>query len=427
MIYFVLTLFSKNIYLADSSEYLNQVINMGKHLNWYCGDFNEQIDLDLFSRRPPMYGLFLFLIKSIVNSDFAVLFVQSALSIFNILGVLSLLNFYKFNVSSNRVVLIFVILYPSQLLYCNLIMTEILFQTFLFWGFYNIFLFLKDNKFNHLLYYNILIALATLTKPVLFYFWIPNLLFLTYLFLRKRKFPIILSGFIPLIVVLLISSYNYNKTGYFHYSSIKNNNLLYYNSYFLLIRVYGKEEGSKKFAKIVEHVNSINDYSIKSSEKERIGFETILDNKLSYAKFQSKGMLNFFLDPGRFDLINFIGIKEKNNEGLLFAFAREGYSGVMKFILNQPIYIVIYLIIVLLINIVMIASIIYLPFVKRIDVNLKIYFFLILVYLSFISGPFSTLRYKIPIYPIILFTIPFFVEGLKNRFLTRSSNRKKVN
>ena len=416
-----MAIFLKYIHLSDSYEYLNQVENIRKHQNWYCGSFSEPFEFDLYSRRPPLYGLFLFIIKSIYNSDFLVLFVQNVLSIINILGVLSLLNFYKFNISSNRVVLFFVILYPSQMIYCNLIMTEILFQTFLFWAFYHMFLFIKNNKFNHLLYYNILIALATLTKPILVYFWIPNLLFLTYFFLRERKFQIILSGLIPLIVVLLISSYNYNKTGYFHYSSIKSNNLLYYFSNFLLIEMHGKEEGSKKFTEIVEHINSIDDYAIKSSEKERIGFEMILDNKLTYAKLQSKGMLNFFLDPGRFDLINFIGIKEKHDEGLLFAFAREGYSGVMKFILNQPIYIIIYLIIVLLINIVMIASIIYLPFVKRIDVNLKIYIFLMLLYLSFFSGPLSTLRFKIPLYPIILFTIPFLVDCLKSRFFQSKS------
>lgn len=415
-VFFVLALYMNNIYLADSYEYLNQVENVGKHLSWYCGSFNEKINLDLFSRRPPMYGLFLFVIKSVVNSDYAVLFVQNVLSIINILGVLQILKHYKLKISVNNTVLLFVILYPSQLIYCNLVMSEILFQTFLFWAFFNLFLYLKEKKLNYLLYYNIIIGFATLTKPVLLYFWIPNLLFMLYFFLKRRNFSILGFGLIPLVFIVLISTYNYKKTGYFHYSSIKNNNLIYYYSSFLLMELHGEEEGVRMTNEIREYTDSIEGYAFRSSEKERIGFEIIFSNKIEYSKLHMRGMLNYFIDPGRFDLINFLGIKEKHDEGLLFVFAREGYLGVLKFIINQPLPVILYLVFVLLLNLIMIVSLLYLPFVKKIFVELKIYIILLALYLSFFSGPLGTLRFKIPIYPIILFTIPFLIEGFKNKF-----------
>jgi len=297
MIYFVLTLFWKNIYISDSYEYLNQAINLGKHLNWYCGNFNEQIDLDFFSRRPPVYGLFLFILKSIVKTDYFILFVQSILSIVNIYGVLRLLRYYKFNVSEKIIVLFTLVLYPSQLIYCC-------------------------------------------------------------------------------------------------------NNLL-------LMELYEENEYSMKINEIREYLGSIEDYTFKCSEEERIGYGIILNNKIEYAKLHVKGMINFFLDPGRFDLVNFAGIKEQRNVSLLKLFTKSGYWEVSKYIFSQPFPITLYLILNLLINVIMLASLLYLPFVKKINIDLKFFIFILILYLSFFTGPVGAMRFKVPLFPIILFTIPF--------------------
>jgi hypothetical protein len=127
------------------------------------------------------------------------------------------------------------------------------------------------------------------------------------------------------------------------------------------------------------------------------------------------------MDPGRFDINNFLGIKERNNTGLLYTYTKEGYPGVLKFILNQPFYIILYIFVVMFVNILLLISLIYFFFVKTIRIETKIYFFVLIFYLCFFSGILGTMRYKIHVVPIMLFTVPFLVEKIKEKI-----ERKKI-
>lgn len=411
--YFVISFVNGNIYMADSYEYLQQALNIKHYSSLYCLDFNQPLNMHFFTKRPPLYGFFILLIKTFVNSDYFVLFVQNILSLLNIVGLVKILNHYNFSYDFKKTILLLLILLPVQFIYNNMIMSEVLLQTLLFWSFYYFFMFAQKGKTGYIIVCNVFLALAVLTKPVLLYFWIPNLVLLIYLFWKNRRIIIILSGLIMPLIIFLLSFYNYHATGSFHFSSIRQMNLVGYNSALLLVNVYGEEEGQKKMVEIRKYLNSIDDFSKLQREEDRIGYEVIMNHKYEYAKYHLKGIVNFFMDPGRFDLNNYLGIKEGNNTGLLYAFTKGGYSDVLKFILQQPFYIVLYIFIILLVNIILIISLINFFFVKEVKIEFKIFLFLIIFYLCFFSGPLGTMRYKIHIIPLMLFTVPFFFEKVK--------------
>ncbi|MCX6163822.1 MAG: glycosyltransferase family 39 protein [Ignavibacteriae bacterium] len=399
--------------MADSYEYLQQALNIKNYTSLYCLDFNQPINMHFFTKRPPLYGLFILIFKTVFNSNFSVLLVQNILSFLNIIGLIKLLDKFNFSFDFKKLILALLICLPVQFIYANMIMSEILLQTLLFWSFYFFLLYLETNRINYIFLYNTFLALAVLTKPVLVYFWIPNLLLLAYMFFGRRKPLIIISGLIMPLAIFSLSLYNYYTTGSFHYSSSKHINLVGYNSAFLFVKVYGEEEGIKRNIEVRKHLDSIKEFPKLINEEEKIGYGIIMNHKYEYMKFYIGGMLNFFMDPGRFDLNNFLGIIEGNNTGLLYTFTKEGYPGVFKFILKEPIYVVIYISLMILINVILLISLIGFLFVKRIKTELKVYVFVLIFYLCFFSGPLGTMRYKVHILPLLIFTVPFLLEKIK--------------
>lgn len=419
--YFIVAVIYKNIYLADSQEYLQQAYNIKNHFSFYCQDFSQPLDMHFFTKRPPIYGLFVVIIDTFFKTDFAVLFFQSILSFVNIVGVITLLDRFKFSFDFRKLMLILVICLPVQFIYCNLIMSEILLQTFIFWSFCFFFLYTDSGKAKYIILYNVFLALAVLTKPVLVYFWAPNLAISLYLYFKRRQKKILISWVILPLAVVSFSLYNYYTTGYYHYSSSKHINLVGYFGAFLNVKVYGEEEGINKMIKVKEHLDSIKGFPALLKEEEKIGYEMLMSHKYEFMKFYAGGMVNFFMDPGRFDINNFLGIKESNNSGLLFTFTKEGYYGVFKFIINQPPYIILYIILMIIVNIVLVISCVNIIWVKAINKDIKILFFTMLLYLSFFSGVLGTMRYKVHIIPLMLFSVPFLYESIKLRILKRKT------
>ncbi|MBE7508747.1 MAG: hypothetical protein HS118_00925 [Bacteroidia bacterium] len=55
---------------VDSVDYLHQATNLKAHGSWYAGDWDMPHDDTMYSRRPPLYAIFLFLIQFISTNTF---------------------------------------------------------------------------------------------------------------------------------------------------------------------------------------------------------------------------------------------------------------------------------------------------------------------------------------------------------------------
>lgn len=409
--FFVYSLFWGNIYVGDYKEYLAQAENIGNHGNWYAGDLNAEINPDLYSRRPPLYGFAIFVIKSVAHTDYAVTFVQSCLSILNIAGLLKLLKKHRFRIPRNKILLAILLFYPSQFIYCNFIMSEIFFQTFLFWSFFYFVRFVRDCKPGDALIFNTLLALAALTKPVLYLFWILNsALVLIIIFKTKSSFaPLIYSLILP-AAVLAVCLYNYGNTGYFHYSSLRHSNILEFHSRFLIINESGIDSAMSKNESEIAALDTITDHKTRSLEAERLGREVIMDNFANYLRFYFRGCLNFFTDPGRFDIGEFFRISPPKGAGIYYRYLKDGYKGVVQYLLELPLLFTAYLAAVFLINILLIASSVSFVFDKSNGVYIRMYFLMLILYLCAMTGIVGALRYKLPVLIMMLYAVPFFAE-----------------
>ncbi len=414
--YFLLALKFGGLYMADSAEYLKQAENIKSSFSFYCGDLAKQIDNDLFTRRPPVYALLIAAVKFVVNSDFAVLFLQSLLSILNLTGLYILMRGAGYEKYSFAAIPLFALLFPPQAITSNFIMAETLLQTIVFWTFYSFVKYIKTKELKYIFYFNLLLAAGVLTKPVLLYFWIPNILFSLYLYYKNRKVTIIAASAILPAVILAVCLFNLGKTGYFHYSSLKDNNLLYYNGYFILVNTKDIETANKEIEETQKYLFGIQDYKQMSEERERLGTELVMNNKMTYAKLHLKGVLNYFFDPGRFDFLNFTGrLNEKNNEGMMFIFAKEGYIGVLKQLIKQNPGLLAYLVLVFLMNVVLFVGFIVFLIRKNVEFEIKLFAALLVFFLGFMSGPLGTLRYKIHVIPLMLFGAIIALSGFIDR------------
>lgn len=423
LFFFIYSIFWGNIYVGDYPEYLNQAKNLIKHGNFYAKDYSDKFDVNYLTRRPPVYAIFIILSWLIVNSDYSIIFFQSILSIINILGVCKFLKSFNFKINIYFWVLLFVILYPSQLIYANLIMTEMLFQTFLFWSVYFCFKFLKSHSLKDLLWNNIFIGLTALTKPVMLVFVFINLLFFIYIIFRKKiKITFVLPCLLPVLCVMSLSYYNYTQTNYFHYSSLQFNHLFDYNAVFIIHNIYGEEEGNKILKDYITHFDTLKTLQKIADEKYKYSKEIILGNFDQYLSYQMKGFANFFLDPGRFDVFTYLKINPDNNKGLQNAFLYEGYKGIFKYYLNLPLPILTYLTLIMLMNIIFIISLIFFIFEKKVKGNLRFYIIFIAIYIAVFSANYAALRYKLPLYPFLLISAIFLVEKLKEISLKKKTS-----
>ena len=421
LVFFLVFLSSGNIYMSDSKEYLTQAYNIKHHLTIYCADLTQKINPAFYNRRPPFYGAVILILKSIYDSDYFVLAIQNILSIINFFFLLRLLKDFDFASGAKRYVYALILFFPSHYIYTNVIMTELLMQSLIFWAFYNLYLYLRNGKTGSIVLYNTFLSLAVLTKPVLVYFWIPNLIFVFYLFYKNKKTGVLFSGFLMPAVIFALTLYNYSNNGCFQYSSNKQVSYLDYSATFLLIKTEGQEAGWNKWHEVHSYVDTISDYSRLTEESERIATEIIMKYKYEFMKYHLTGMVNYFMDPGRYDINYFLNIKETNHTGLLYTFAKSGYKGVFEFMMDKPPYILIYLFVMLIINFFMLVSLILFAFSKRIKPELKFFILFISFYMSFVSGILGTMRYKIHIYPLILFTIPFTIE-----YIIRKRSERKI-
>jgi hypothetical protein len=407
----------QNIHTSDSYEYLHAADNIASGYGWYSGDLNESYQPRLESRRPPVYPAFISIILTLLKNKIFILIFQNLLSIINFCGLIFLL--FRFITDKKFIgwILIPAFFFPSQFIFSNMIMSEILFQTFIFWSFLFMILYLFERKNMQLIVHILFITLAILTKPVLYLIWLPEVLFFIFLFFRKKvSFSQLTLSLIPAFAVLVISLHNEKRTGYFHYSSIKTTNLLGYNAYKTLRLNHSEAEAKQILANVhSEAVNTTENYKELSQKLESAAIEIKRNNLTGYTYLHLKGMWNFFIDPGRHDMFTFfVSDFSESEQGISYYFQKEGMRGVLNYF-NQFNYLFIfYSVLIFLMNIFILFSVLAFIINKNIPPEIKIFTILIIFYVAFVTGPVGSARFKVAVYPEILFTVPFFIESIKN-------------
>jgi len=413
-----------SIYLKDSFEYLNQAKNITSGNFWYSGDIHQIFNNDLVSQRPPLYSFFILIFKSIIHSDHFILLIQCFISIFIFTLVYKL--YQKFGKETpSPFIFSLLLFFPTQLIYSNMIMSELLCQAMVFLSFYFMIIFLINHKQKNLFLFFLFISLAILTKPVWYLFWISALLFMIYL-LYKKIIPIYSFIYIllPIATIFLICLHNYNQTGYFHYSSVKRTNMVNYNVYLTLAQKYSPDSANTILADINKTALMKGTYKDFAQYIEDENTRIIKENLPTYIWLETKGIFNFFTDHGRFDMYSFFSLPpEENMNGLYWFYSHYGIKGVQQYLSQFPIGLIIYLPIIVLVNIFITLCFLLFLFNRKIPLEVRLTTILFIFYLAIITGPIGAARFRMPVYPILLFTLPFGFDILKEKLTRKSKNK----
>src|SRR4051812_11698865 len=93
--YFFYAIFYADIYTLDSDEYIQTAINIKNHFESYNHRWSENKILEFYSLRPPLYGMFILAARTVIDSDYFVIFVQNLISIFIWIYIIILLKDWK--------------------------------------------------------------------------------------------------------------------------------------------------------------------------------------------------------------------------------------------------------------------------------------------------------------------------------------------
>ena len=280
-------------------------------------------------------------------------------------------------------------------------MAEILLQTLLLAGLFLVIRYFVTEKLKYLFWYNIFLVIAVLVKPVLMYFWIVNLLFHLWIFNLYRHRIILLMPFLMFIAISSWSLRNYSITHYFHFSSIKSFNLLYYNTSSFLINNMGVEYAQHTIGEI-DSVSQTLPFPEATRYIEQRCFKIIKEHWLAYGIYHLRGILFFFIDPGRYDVYQFFDLTQ--DRGFFHYITVYGLSGIPKLLVEIPPGLLVFIGVILIFNLLFFTTFIFFYIRVPAPYYLKIIIFLVVLYFALVTGPLGASRFRLAIFPYLLIT-----------------------
>ena len=413
--FFVWQVLHGNYYLTDSFEYLKAAANLKSDFLLYCGDINKPVITELLTRRPPVYPLFLASCQMISNSLILVIFLQNVMSITGIYLVRQILLKNGYQAKYDILFIVLLLLTPSQLIYANMIMSDTLFQFLIILIVWFFIKYMKERRSVYGFLYSVTLALSVLTKPVFVYFIFVNILFFIWLSVKSRTLKPILISLIPLVLLFTYQYRNYRQTGVFEVSSIVTANVLDFNLYFFL----AKTDGLHAADSTVSVIDSIS--ALQGSYKEKVAFkkqhsiEIVMKRPVKYALFHTKGLAGFFLDPGRFDLVNFFNLNAEKINGLLFKINQVGYKGAFVFLLKHSFILLSILAFIFVSNLFKFYWFIRFIFQRNINKYSKSLIVFMVFYIAFLTGPLGVARYIMPLAPLYIGCGLLFLSHISNK------------
>ncbi len=396
----LLRIWNGNFNLVDSEEYIEvaKLIIQGDYINTQD---------PIISRRPFVYPLFLSL--TFTFNPFVIVFFQAILLFLSFLFFYKILAFYK--IKNENLLLIIVLLTPSIFIYSQLVMSEILILFLITLLFY---LYTVHFHWKNIKYAQLILTILAFTKPVFYPFVFINLaLMLIYFFKVKRfNFWVLL----PVFSVLLYINYNQNKFGYKHFSSMENQNLIYYNLYYFKAKNESKEIAD-------QWISNINTSLTDKNQKETndflklVAYNEIKANFIPYTFYHISTGIRGVFDPGRFDLMTFIA-KEDGRQGFL-----EILNGNKPFssLFSKKSLLLVYFLLVPIFLVLLFKWFHFFKFYSTKKRSFSEYFFFVFIgYYVLITGPVNCSRYMMP-FQFVLITF-VLVSVNENKLKNASQN-----
>jgi len=413
----------ESMYYVDSIDYLAAARNIREYKTVYAGSFDEAIDEFAYSSRPPLYPLFIAICYRVWADPLSIIIVQIAIFLTSSLFLYKVAAILGMSYKYRCVIMALYMLHPIQLILTQQIMADTLFQFCILYSTWAMLRFLSDRKAMWLFHLDVVLLIAVFIKPALIYFWIINFALHAWLIFKFRltRLILILTLLIP-VATSLWSVRNKHQTGYYEFSSIKRFNLMYYAN-LIHTRVSGSSHTESFFQYLSEKTRGTPSYSDKATIEQREALFVLKSHLPLAILLQIKGMIHFFLDPGRQVLFEYV--YGDAGPGILFAFISGGYSGILALLRTYHWVWIAILILLMAINTIICVFFILSLFSKLSYETGHVFMLLIIGYIVSVTGIIGSARYRLPVYPLILCMLPVGYGVLKNIASEILSNTKR--
>ena len=308
---------------------------------------------------------------------------------------------------------------PLQFFYAALPMPEMICQLLV--GLWFLFLLQKQNFLTGLT-----LGVLILIKPIFIVFLLPLIIVLlfklglrNFIFSQRfiRSTSQLFEGLnfnvivIPIGFIFFIGLFNHSKWGVFHLSSISTTNFYEYNRYQALSEAEGREFADSLYELESIQLNQMSDFDPEKGELLRaFSTATLWDYPLAFMKMHLKGMLQMFMDPGRYDAMVFFGWPQTKG----FLGLKNGHDDVI----SRPIYEWIYIVIFAMLNLIKFVILVWVSIkILKIGSNLHVHLFFplcIVIMYAFAIGSVGTARYLVPIYPLMAYIVNYGISAVRS-------------
>jgi hypothetical protein len=398
-LFFGKQLFFGHSMLQDSKEYLFAAENIIHHHTLYAWDLDTAYNTNWLTKRPFLYPGILAAVKMLSFGSrpfffFLIYLLQNLASLFCLSLIMKIASRYLQNINYTHAAL-FLLFSVSQVIYANLVMSEIWLQLCMVSIVY--LLLMRPANTRILLYTGLLLIAGMSLKPVLIFtaFCFPIYYILSAF--RNLRYKYLLITFLPLLFYFSICKVNERRTGYFHYSSISNINLLHYNTFSMLLYQYDQQKADSIVDKINFDARQQGSYAAQQVYIRKACAGLIRKNLLLYTWLHIRGAIYCVLDPGRFDFTQFFNLPHQKN--LIYETNKKGILDNIIRLFFNPLGILLGCLFIF--NIFKICVILRFTFSRIIMRPIRYIILFFPVYILFFTGPIGTSRFYMPFIPLV--------------------------
>jgi hypothetical protein len=416
---FAYALRTGHYYFPDSDRYVEVARNLSQHGELYARPWPATPPsgqaVQEFTIRPPGYPMLILALGGAAGWPVVVLLLQNLLSLLALATVLQ--NWAR----SRRYwpgpwewacALALTLSFPAQLIYANALMSEVPLQAVVLLGAGLGARAWQTGRRRYWAGAAVAAAMALLLKPVFFPF---ALLFgggATWQAWQRKRPVLGLLGAVPLLVAGLYMGWNGQRTGYVHFSSITDINLLHYNAAGVVRQTAGPAAEEAWVAAVLRRANAQPTFAARQHVIQAEARAVLWRHPLRYAAQHALGMATLLLDPGRFDLSSFTG--QNASAGLLSQLRSGGLRGMGLVLSQQPLGLLLALVGVGMANLLRLGLALR-GLVRRGGVGpnaggwLRLHTpagrwaaVLLLTYVALLTGPLGAARFLVPVWPLLL-------------------------
>lgn len=407
VVFFLLALSYKRIYMGDSFEYIYEALNIKQYFFFYSGNSAMPIVPEYMTQRQPLYPLLLLSVYAFTVNNWIVIVLQNLLSVFNIYYARKVFINIGYKEKYDGWLLLFVIAYPAQFINANTIAPDVLLQTFTLLYFGSFIALLQKKQIRYSVWMGFALIAGFMVKPVLYPFVIVHFLIVIIVAVVQRakmQRPIIIA-LMPLVAVLLYNYWNFTRTEKFHFTSNQAFNASYY-FYSFISQKEGIDSANRFLQNERREYASIPEYKDRYDYANKRGAALLKQNFFPYIAFHLKNTARIFIEPGKGEMDLFTGaltygrLYSKEQTGFYATWKSKGWGGMRGYLHNNPS--LFFVVLVFLFNCVRLIGFIWFLLSKKIHWLVRAFIFVVAGYFALAAGPIANTRYFLPVSLIVI-------------------------